>query len=302
MRVAALQHGVVGGAEARASGLSSSALHRRTVSGHLVRVRPRVFHAAGAPSTWRADVLAAVLWAGDGALASHRSAAALWQLDGWKEGPVEVVVPAARAPRGQPGVRVHRMQGLESGDRVEIDGIVSTGIALTIIHLASFLRAGQLATALDSALVQGLTRPERVLDRVDLLGRAGRRGVRTLVALLGARMDGQRPPANRFERRLAALLVRGGLEAPVRQFEIELEGRPDARPDLAYPDLRIAIEADSYRWHGSRSSWEHDLERRTALAAAGWLVLHFSWRDLVGRPQFVVGAVGRTVESCRSAP
>ncbi len=183
-----------------------------------------------------------------------------------------------------------------------IDGIPVTGIVLTIIHLASFLRADALATALDSALVQGLTRADRVLDGVDALGRQGRRGTALLVELLGERMDGQRLPANRFERRLGALLVRSGLAKPVHQFEIELAGLSDARPDLAYPDLRIAIEADSHRWHAGRTSWEHDLERRTALAAAGWLVLHFSWRDLVGRPQFVVGSVARTVEFRKSAP
>lgn len=183
-----------------------------------------------------------------------------------------------------------------------IDGIPVTGMVLTIIHLASFLRADALATALDSALVQGLTRADRVLDGVDALGRQGRRGTALLVELLGERMDGRRPPANRFERRLGALLVRSGLAKPVHQFEIELDGRSDARPDLAYPDLRIAIEADSHRGHAGRTSWEHDLERRTALAAAGWLVLHFSWRDLVGRPQFVVGSVARTVEFRKSAP
>ena len=88
----------------------------------------------------------------------------------------------------------------------------------------------------------------------------------------------------RFERRLHSLLLRSGLAAPVVQFEVRIAGRVIARPDLAYPDLRIAIEADSYRWHGGRSAWERDLARRTKLAAGGWLVLHFSWRDLTERP------------------
>jgi very-short-patch-repair endonuclease len=126
--------------------------------------------------------------------------------------------------------------------------------------------------------------------------------VPVLVELLGRRMDGRPPPTNRFERRLEAMLMRRGLAAPVRQVEIELDGRVMARPDLAYPELQIAIEADSYRWHGGRSAWEHDLARRTELAAAGWLVLHFSWRDLIERPKYVVAQVARTVDLRRSAP
>ena len=179
---------------------------------------------------------------------------------------------------------------LEPRHRTEIDGIPAASISLCLVQLASVLRPDALATALDSALVQGLTRADRVLDCVDLLGRRGRRGVGGLVDLLGVRMDGQRPHATRFERRLSALLERSGLPRPVRQLEI----RPDGivvRPDLAYPELMIAVEADSYRWHGGRSFWEQDLERRSKLAAAGWLVLHFSWRKLVAEPEYVVRQV-----------
>ena len=301
MRRAAEQHGVVARDHIAAAGISDDALHRRTAAGALVRCRPRVFRAAGAPVTWRSDLLAAVLWAGDGALASHRSAAVLWQLDGWEPGALELTVPGTRAPRGQKGVRVHRARGLDPGDCAEIDGIPVTDVARTIIHLASFLRPAALASGLDSALVQGLTRADLVLDRLDALGRRGRRGAPLLVALLAARMDGQRAPTNRFEARLESLLVRAGLPTLERQCEIALDHRV-VRPDLAYPELQIAIEADSYRWHGGRSAWEHDLARRTELAAAGWLVLHFSWRDLVERPQHVIEHVARTVELRTFAP
>ncbi len=302
MRQAAAQHGVVKGAQALASGLSTSALHRRAVAGHLVRCHPGVFRAAGAPVTWRAELLAAVLWAGDGAVASHGSAAALWGLDGCEPGRVELTVPAARAPRSRPGVRVHRARRLDRRHRGVIDGIPVTGIVLTLVQLASSLQPDLLAATLDSALVQGLTRADRVLDGLDLLGRRGRRGAPVLVALLGERIDGQRPPTNRFERRLESQLLRAGLPVPARQFEIVIDGHFVARPDLAYPDLLVAIEADSYRWHSGRSAWEHDLDRRTELAAAGWLVLHFSWRDLVERPQFVVTQVERTIQIRNCAP
>jgi hypothetical protein len=290
MGQAADQHGLVTRRQAIDTGLTSSALQRRTASGILVPRHPRVLRAAGAPVTWRSEVLAAVMWAGEAAIASHRAAGALWQLDGIEPGAIEVTVPRVQAPQRR-GVRVHRAVTLEPRHRSTIDGIPVAGICLTLVQLASVLRPDALATVLDSALVQGLTRADRVLDCVDLLGRRGRRGIGTLVELLGERMDGQRPHATRFERRLSALLERAGLVRPVRQFEIRIDEVVVARPDLAYPELMIAIEADSYRWHGGRSFWERDLDRRTKLAADGWLVLHFSWRKLVAEPEYVVKQV-----------
>lgn len=290
MRQAAEQHGVVARQDALDLGLTASALQRRRSSGVLVPRHPRVLRAAGAPVTWRSEVFAAVRWAGGAAVASHRTAGALWQLDGIDPGPIEVTVPRRQAPQRQ-GVRVHRAVTLERRHRSEIDGIPVASVNLTLVQLASVLRQAALATALDSALVQGLTRSDRALDCIDRLGRRGRRGIGVLVELLGERMDSQRPHATRFERRLSALLERGGLPRPVRQFEVGVGGTVIGRPDLAYPELMIAIEADSYRWHAGRSFWEHDLERRSELAAMGWLVLHFSWRKLVAEPQHVVNQV-----------
>ncbi len=289
MRRAAEQHGIVARQEALDAGLTHSALQRRRVSGILVPRHPRVLRAPGAPVTWRSELLAAVLWAGESAMASHRAAGALWRLDGIEEGAIDVTVPRRQAPQ-RSGIRVHRAVQLEPRHGKRVDGIPVAAVNLTLVQLASILRPDVLATALDSALVQGLTRADRVLDCVDGLGRRGRRGVGTLVELLGERMDGQRPHASRFERRLAAMLERVGLPRATRQYEIRLDGRV-ARPDLAYPDLMIAIEADSYRWHAGRSSWESDLARRTELGTAGWLVLHFSWRKLVAEPEYVVKQV-----------
>jgi very-short-patch-repair endonuclease len=54
--------------------------------------------------------------------------------------------------------------------------------------------------------------------------------------------------------------------------------------DFAYPDRRIAIEVDGYRWHAGRRRWERDLARRNALTALGWRVLHVTAADIEQRP------------------
>jgi very-short-patch-repair endonuclease len=54
--------------------------------------------------------------------------------------------------------------------------------------------------------------------------------------------------------------------------------------------VRVAIEADGFRWHSSRQLWDRVRARRYALTAMGWIVLHFTWEQLRDRPGEVVRA------------
>ncbi|HZJ26425.1 MAG TPA: hypothetical protein VFF40_05350 [Acidimicrobiia bacterium] len=293
---AASRHGMVHRADGRRAGLSAAAMSRRRRAGRWERRQPHVDRIAGAPATWRSALFAAVASAGGHALVSHRSAGALWQLEGLQPGPVELSIPNHQIRR-RDGVRVRRVTELEPRDATRIDEIPVTRIERTLIDLAAALSRSALATALDSALAQGLTRPDLVSRRLEELGRRGRKGAGFLAQLLRERTDGQRAHESGFERRLARLLVRAGLPAPARQFEVR-DGRGFAgRVDLAYPLHRLAIEADSYRWHSGHVAWGRDLARRSRLAAARWRVLHFTWHDVMSRPEYVIGEVRHALAS-----
>ena len=45
--------------------------------------------------------------------------------------------------------------------------------------------------------------------------------------------------------------------------------------DLAYPDERIGIEFDSYRFHSDKQVWK-DRQRHNRATALGWLVFHLT--------------------------
>jgi len=66
--------------QARACGLSENAIKHRRVTGRWNRVRRGVFAIAGGPGTWEQAAMAAVLASGEGAVASHTTAAAVWDL------------------------------------------------------------------------------------------------------------------------------------------------------------------------------------------------------------------------------
>ena len=47
--------------------------------------------------------------------------------------------------------------------------------------------------------------------------------------------------------------------------------------DFAYPQQRLVIECDGYKWHKQdKEQIEKDIKRDKSLARKGWRVLHFS--------------------------
>ena len=99
--------------------------------------------------------------------------------------------------------------------------------------------------------------------------------------------------ASRPETLLRLVIVAAGLPEPVIAAPVEVAGgRLTLHPDLAYPDLRIAIE---YEGDGHREArrWERDIERRELLEDAGWRVIRITHRALVGDPDAVVERIHR---------
>lgn len=70
---------------------------------------------------------------------------------------------------------------------------------------------------------------------------------------------------------------------------------PEATPDLVDRDLKIVIEADSFEWHGGRAALRKDARRYNSLVADGWLVLRFSWEDVMYEQADVLDVLARTV-------
>lgn len=60
-----------------------------------------------------------------------------------------------------------------------------------------------------------------------------------------------------------------------------------ARPDLVDDDLGLVLEADSFAWHGDRAALDRDANRYNRLVAAGWVVLRFTWEQVMFRPDEV---------------
>ena len=97
-----------------------------------------------------------------------------------------------------------------------------------------------------------------------------------------------------LEPMLADLCLRFGLPMPDYQHEITLDSCR-RRLDFAYPELRIAIEVDGYEFHSRYERFEDDRVRANALELAGWLVLRFTWHELVHRPDRVAATIRQAI-------
>src|SRR6266542_3147807 len=101
---------------------------------------------------------------------------------------------------------------------------------------------------------------------------------RRIQAVLAKRLDGYDPGESELEMRVLRAIVSHGNPEPIQQHWVTLGARR-CRIDLAYPELKIAIEVDGWEHHRTRSAFDADRARENDLVAAGWRVLRFTSRS-----------------------
>jgi very-short-patch-repair endonuclease len=286
--IAVRQHGLVTAAQLAGLPASRAVVRRRIADGRLVVTATDVLRLGGVPVTWESQVMAHVLAGGPGTVASHRTAAALWALDGCRRGVPELTI--RRGGRYRPaGVRVHQSGDLGLVAPVRRSGIPTTPVARTLLDLGAVVSAQRVHLALDDARRRRLTDWDALLGTLVAHARKGRRGVGPLRAILDEHLGEVAVTDSGFERLVVTRLRQAGLPPPVLQHEVSVAGRT-YRLDLAYPDARLAIELDG-SVHLRREVWEADHVRQNALVLAGWTVLRFTWRDYLDRPADLVRQV-----------
>ena len=276
---AADHHAVFKGAHARVCGLTDRQIEGRIAHGLWRHLYEDVYVAAGAPLTWKGAVLAACWAGGFRAAASHRSAAALWELAGGRRSIVEVTCPRWRRARHE-GLVVHETKAFQGIDIVEVEGIPVTTPERTLLDLGAVCHESLVEMALDKAEHRGLVTRQSLHATLRRLARQGRNGAGTLRRLLVARAPERRSPESEMETALIQCLRRGGWPEPVPQYEIRQGGALIARVDAAYPQWRIAVEYQSDEHHSGRRASERDNDRRLRIIAAGWFPVEATLPDV----------------------
>lgn len=123
------------------------------------------------------------------ALASHRSAAALWQLRGFHRTHLEISVPRARNPRSKGGLIVHRSSDLGLlTTPVVLEGIPTTPVGRTLLDLCAVVSRARVERALSDAERRGLVDWHELLETARSHARRGRNGLGLFHAILKARI------------------------------------------------------------------------------------------------------------------
>jgi very-short-patch-repair endonuclease len=253
------------------AGLSAKKIDHRVAIGLLIVEFRGVYRAGHDAPSVEARYLAAAKACGEGAVLSGLAAAWLWGLTKGPAPPPEVTTTGRRRSGG---VKTHRRRTMNPRDATRHRGIPVTTVPVTLLALPSLLSFENLIRAVHEADVRYATRPEHVEQA--LMRHPNATGAKTLRRI----MYGDEPVTlSELEKRFLAVLREHGLPLPETN-------RPAGtkRVDCRWPEHKLTVELDSYRYHRSRHAWEQDRVRDREARARGDSIRRYTWGDVVEHP------------------
>ena len=79
------------------------------------------------------------------------------------------------------------------------------------------------------------------------------------------------------------------------QYKMDFPGMPVTIADFAFPDMRIAIYCDGYKYHWSRNRFKKDRQQARELQLRGWIVLRFAGGEIFRDGDMVVETIQRAI-------
>jgi very-short-patch-repair endonuclease len=305
--LAARQHGVVSRRQLRELGVTDSSIAKAVATGRLHSTFRGVFGVGHPPSGQRSRMLAAVLACGDGAVVSHRTAAALLGLLDRAPAVVEVIAPN-EAGRGIDGIRRHHVPPPLGDEAGTCDAVPCTSPSRTLVDLAGTLGEHSLRRAVERAAVLQILDVPGAERAVAMTRRRGGPVLRTILNDWRATASGSDvpepvPPApgrrrlrSGLEARLLTLIGAAGLPNPVCNRRVEAEGK-GIEVDLLWPDQRLVVEADGRRFHENPLAFEGDRLRDRVLHLAGYRVVRFTHLQIEKEADEVISTIHRLLSS-----
>jgi len=294
-RLAARQYGVVARRQLLALGVSGRQIDLRERRGLLHRQYRGVYAVGHEQLRPEGRRLAAVLACGPDAVLSHRSASTHWRVRAYALSKIEVTVPRGHNGRVA-GIRIRRRR-LAAADVTVHDGVPVTTVARTLLDLASEARGNELAGAVDEAHRLGLY-DQKAVDAQLGQGRAGTAAFR---ALLAERHPERERAKSTLETLGIDLFGASGLPRPEINVWFPALGDDGGEVDLLWREERVVVEMDGWDFHRFRRQFEDDRRKSVELLALGYVVLRFTWRQTVERPEWVVANVRVQLEARRGA-
>lgn len=261
-RLAARQFGRVSWGQLVALGVDRRTIHDWTTTAYLHRLLPGVYAVGHPAKTTEADLMAAVLYAGPGAMLSHATAA--WWVGLADSKPYMIDVSTPRRCRSLPGIRVHGRRSIEHSWH---NGLPVTLFPQTMVDYATRARLTDIRRALAKADFDGglnVTAIEAELRR-------GSRGSRKLrLAFLDHQPELARANSG-LEVVFFELCESHGL--PLPELNARIAGWD---VDALFREHRVAVELDAPPNHSRPAQVRRDRRKELALRAAQLFILRYS--------------------------
>jgi very-short-patch-repair endonuclease len=288
-KLAGRQHGIVTRRQLLELGFNAREIEHRVGRGRL-HLAMRGVYAVGWPRLTRERRwMAAVLACGDGAMLSHRSAAAVWRISTEKRGLIDVSVPR-RCELKRPGLHVRGRPSLSPADITTSHGLPVTGVARTLVDIAIELDEIAVERAVNEADKRDLIDPEAL--RTALHRYEGEPGAPRLRKLLDKRTF--RLSDSDLEILFRPIATEAGLPFPLSKQIVN-----GWEVDFYWPDLGLVVETDGLRYHRTASTQTRDARRDRAHALAGMIPLRFTHYEIKHEAAQVRRELARAVAMLR---
>jgi hypothetical protein len=288
--LARYQNGVISRSQALRAGLTVDMIKFRVISDRWRQIYPGVYATFTGTPGRGAQLWAAVLTAGRGAVLSHETAAELHRLIDRPVDGVHVTVPVQRRVIPISGVMIHRsaraleaMQGQTYPPRTKVEE--------TVLDLA------QTAATFDDvcgwvtrAFARDLTDEARLLAAMNQ--RARLRWRADLRELVAAAASGDHSVLEfRYERDVERA---HGLPTAALQVPFTKPNGRSGRRDRVYQEFAVVVELDGRAAHPDENQ-RHDKARDNAAAVDGKQTLRYDWTDVRHRPCATAAQVARVL-------
>jgi very-short-patch-repair endonuclease len=260
-------HGLVTRRQLLDAQITAKEIRSRIEKRVLLVEHPGIYRVGHRAPSLEATYLAAVWACGDGALLSGRAAGHLLELLRRTPARPEVIAPTERRVAG---VITHRSRALHPTEAMKWRKVPVTSFARTLVDLGATLSVNDLARACHEAGVRyriGPAHVEAVLARRPTSSGAGK--------LREVMRGDARVSLSELESAFLSLLREERLALP-------RTNRPAGghRVDCRWPEYRLTVELDSYRYHNSRQSWQADRRREREAYARGDQFRRYTWGDV----------------------
>jgi Protein of unknown function (DUF559) len=266
-RLSDRQAGLVGAAQLVAMGVDTRETSRWVRHGYLLPRLPRVYAVGHRAPSIEADLWAAVLYAGPGAMLSH--AAALWWHGLIDKQPWPLQVTTPRRCRSLRGITVH---GRRACERTPHKGLPTTTIEQALLDFAAVAPLDRIRHVLANADYH------QVLDipALQVIVGHGRRGSTKLRNALDRHEPKLAHTASPLERLFLPLCERAAVPLP-DELNVYVEG---VHVDAVWWERKLVVELDGKDNHSSWAQIQNDRSKELRLRRGGFQAVRYGTRQL----------------------